>query len=62
MKPIEIRKSILSLNKKSIANLSDAEMGKINGGLATRPTGNTTIPETLIGCPCTSLNPTDDTA
>ncbi len=55
MKPTEIKKSILSLNKKSIANLSDAEMGKINGGLATKPAvdDTTTILETAIGCPCT---------
>ena len=33
MKPTEIKRSTLQLNKKTIANLSDAEMSKINGGI-----------------------------
>jgi bacteriocin-like protein len=54
MKPTEIKKSILSLNKKSIANLSDSEMNQINGGMATKPTLNTTTTtETAFDCPCT---------
>jgi hypothetical protein len=56
MKPTQIKKSILSLNKKSIANLSDSEMNQINGGVATNPSK---IIETLIDCPCTHFCQTD---
>ncbi len=57
---MQIKKSILSLNKKSIANLSDTEMGLIHGGLATKPTeANTTLLETAVGCPCTHFCQTD---
>jgi hypothetical protein len=51
MKPKTIKKSILSLNKKAIANLSSDEMKQINGGVATKP--SETILETAVGCPCT---------
>ena len=50
MKPIEIKKSILSLQKRAVANLTDTDMNQINGGLATNPTS---ILETAVGCPCT---------
>lgn len=42
MKPTAIKKSILKLNKKTITNLSDAEMSKINGGILIKPPSNTT--------------------
>jgi hypothetical protein len=61
MKPKEIKKSILLLNKKSIANLTVAQMNQVNGGLATKPTAadTTTVIETAVGCPCTHFCQTD---
>jgi hypothetical protein len=55
MKPTEIKKSILSLNKKSISNLSTTDMKQVNGGFAMKPPVNntTTILETVLDCPCT---------
>ncbi len=66
MKPTEIKKQKLMLNKKSISNLTETEMSIINGGLVTKPTPTIILPdttpiglpsiwpcETLIGCPCT---------
>jgi hypothetical protein len=57
MKPTEIKQQKLSLNKKSISNLTETEMSIINGGLVTKPTPTNNITvlncETLIGCPCT---------
>jgi natural product precursor len=56
MKPTEIKKTTLLLNKKSIANLSVSEMSQVNGGAATKPT---TALETAIDCPCTHFCQTD---
>lgn len=41
MKPTEIKKTILSLKRKSISNLTVSEMSQINGGLATNPSNTT---------------------
>jgi hypothetical protein len=62
MKPTEIKKSILLLNKKSIINLTFLEMGKINGGVVTNPTTKQPLIETLQDCPCTHFcQPPNDT-
>jgi hypothetical protein len=56
MKPKTIKKSILSLNKKAVANLTEVEMSKLNGGFEGKPptvNNQTTIIETAIDCPCT---------
>jgi hypothetical protein len=50
MKPTEIKKINLSLNKSIIANLSVSDMSKVIGGVATKPG---TIVETVLDCPCT---------
>ena len=58
MKPIEIKKTILSLQKKAIACLSDIQQYKINGGMVTSPSPKPTLTltaETVIGCPCTHI-------
>jgi hypothetical protein len=42
MKPTEIKKATLLLNKKSIANLTSSEMSLVQGGLLIKPPSNTT--------------------
>jgi bacteriocin-like protein len=58
MKPTEIKQQKLSLNKKSISNLTETEMKNIQGGLVTKPT-NTVGQDTVTdGFPITFICPT----
>jgi hypothetical protein len=62
MKPTEIKKQKLMLNKKSISNLTSEELEKINGGVVTNPTTKQTLLETIQDCPCTHFcQPQNDT-
>jgi hypothetical protein len=54
MKPNQLKSATLSLNKKSISNLNNCEMGRINGGMV----NNTTRPmEVQLLNECTRLCP-----
>ncbi len=57
MKPTEIKKQKLMLNKKSISNLTETEMGIINGGLVTAPTKTVRNDTVTDGFPLTLACP-----